>query len=62
MHPRLSATAMDLDGVDRDLVQCFVGEELKDPRKTPWLTIDNEDVPEIVDRLVNEIPMLFETK
>jgi hypothetical protein len=48
---------VDQEAVEQDLVRCFVGEELRDtisrwnPRKTPWLTIDSEDVQEIVELL-----------
>ena len=47
----------DVEAVEQDLVRCFVDEELRDvnggwdPRKTPWLTIDSEDIQEIVERL-----------
>jgi hypothetical protein len=43
--------------VERDLIRCFADEELRDgngvwdPRKTPWLTIDSDDVREIVECL-----------
>jgi len=46
-----------VEAVEQNLVRCFVDEELRevnggwDPRKTPWLTIDSEDVQEIVGRL-----------
>ena len=39
-----------MEAVELDLVRCFVDQELKDigggwdPRKTPWLTIDSEDI------------------
>ena len=47
----------NVDAVELDLVRCFVNKELKDvgggwdPRTTPWLTIDSEDIQEIVERL-----------
>ena len=47
----------NVEAVELDLVRCFVDQELKDvgggwdPRKTPWLTIDSEDIQEIVKRL-----------
>jgi len=47
----------NVEAVERDLVRCFVDEELRDvssgwdPRKTPWLTVDSEDVQEIVEHL-----------
>ena len=47
----------DAEAVEQDLVRCFVSDELTDavnrwnPQKTPWLTIDSEDVQEIVERL-----------
>jgi hypothetical protein len=43
--------------VEQDLVRCFVDEELSDadsgwnPRRTPWLTIDSQEVQAIVERL-----------
>lgn len=54
---RLAGTGIeDPDAVDADLVRCFVEEELEDehwdPHRTPWLTIDSDDVSEIIARLV----------
>ena len=56
LHHGSFADATNAQTVDRELVRCFVEEELNDeewdPRKTPWLTIDSQDVPGIVDRLL----------
>ncbi len=47
----------NVEAVELDLVRCFVDQELKDvgggwdPWKTPWLTIDSEDIQQIVKRL-----------
>ena len=47
----------NVEADEQDLVGCFVDKELKDvgdrwdPRKTPWLTIDSEDIQEVVERL-----------
>ena len=47
----------NVEAVEQDLVRCFVDEELRnvnggwDPRRTPWLTINSEDVQEIVECL-----------
>ena len=47
----------NVEAVEQDLVRCFVDEELTDPdsgwnpQQTPWLTIDSEDVREIVERV-----------
>jgi hypothetical protein len=47
----------NVEAVEQDLVRCFVDEEVRDvnggwdPWKTPWLTIDSEDVQEIVECL-----------
>ncbi len=47
----------NVEAVEQSLVRCFVDEELRDadsgwnPQRTPWLTIDSEDVQEIVERL-----------
>ena len=49
--------AANVEVVEQDLVRCFVDEELRDvnggwdPRRTPWLTSDSEDVQEIVEHL-----------
>ncbi|MGA2371683.1 MAG: hypothetical protein ACLP3R_20335 [Candidatus Korobacteraceae bacterium] len=46
-----------LEAVEQDLVRCFVDEELSDadsgwnPERTPWLTIDSNEVQAIVERL-----------
>ena len=46
-----------IEAVEQDLVRCFVDEELSDadsgwnPRRTPWLTIDSQEVHAIVERL-----------
>jgi hypothetical protein len=55
LHKKTPLGALTSQEVDRELVRCFVEEELDyerwNPRKTPWLTIDSEVVSEIVDRL-----------
>jgi hypothetical protein len=57
LHKKTPAGELKSREVGRELVRCFVEEELNDeqwnPRKTPWLTIDSEVVPEIVNRLLS---------
>ena len=46
-----------IEAVEQDLVRCLLDEELSDadsgwnPRRTPWLTIDSQEVQAIVERL-----------
>ena len=46
-----------VEAVEQDLVRCFVDEELSDadsgwnPQRTPWLTIDSQEIQAIVERL-----------
>jgi hypothetical protein len=46
-----------VEAVEQDLVRCFVDEKLSDadsgwnPERTPWLTIDSEEVQVTVERL-----------
>ena len=59
LHKKTPAGELKSREVGRELVRCFVEEELNDeqwnPRKTPWLTIDSEVVPEIVNRLLSAV-------